>query len=196
LPSLRNARPVFSNSMMSPADGSSMDGGAAAATARSTAPIRAKVLRKRGYCAASFAENAPMLSLARATSCQRTRARPSSVGAQGVSRRPEYPQTMRLEAERADERRVDRRRVRQRRTAKAGRDHLGPRAPAHAIGAFEDDHLQAGPRQQRRGHQTVDAAADEDGVRSHIVRRSWFGVRRSPFVVCRSSFVRRSAWRL
>src|SRR6185369_17062772 len=70
------------------------------------------------------------------------------------------------------------------------------RAATDALATLEDHRLQAGPRQQRRRHESVDPAADyDDVVRSHIVRRSSFFVRRSWFYVRRSSFyVRRSSF--
>ena len=68
------------------------------------------------------------------------------------------------EAERSQQGRIDRRGVSQRRAPETRRDLAGPRAPADAIAALEDERLQARLREQRRGHQTVDAAADDDHV--------------------------------
>ena len=164
--------------------GSSIDGGGAARRARSTPLIRAKLVRKRGYWSASFAENARICFAARVgvvpeherAAVQRRRAR--------VGSRADDPQPMLHEPERAHDRRIDRRRVRERRAAEPRRDLARPRAAADAVAAFEDERLQARAwRSSAAVTSAVEPAADDDDVASLMVRGSSRDVRSRIIVV-------------
>ena len=85
----------------------------------------------------------------------------------GVRIRTDDAQAVALEAERAHEGGIDRRRMRERRAAEAGGELGRPRAAARALAALEDEHLPPAFREERRGHQTVHAAADHDHVHRH-----------------------------
>ena len=85
----------------SAAPGSSIEGGGDAATARSTPLIRATLARNRGYCSASFAENARICCAARAASCHRHQRAAVERRRADVAVGPDDPQPVPHQPERA-----------------------------------------------------------------------------------------------
>src|SRR5262249_55491744 len=81
-----------------------------------------------------------------------------------VGRRPDDSQPVAFEAERSHERRIDGCAVRERRAFESGCNLAGQRAAPDAVALLDHGRLQAGAREQRRGHEPVHAAAYDDDV--------------------------------
>ncbi len=166
-PSARNRRPAFSISMMSPADGSSIDGGGDAVqraqhagdareAVEETRPGRGVLRRERGDLARGALAVRPQHERA---SVERRRAR--------VGGGPDDLQAVLLEPERADDGRVDGGGVREGGRADAGDDLRRDRRPANASRALDDERAEPALREHRGGHQTIRPRADQDDVVPH-----------------------------